>query len=128
MSEDIIRLGTSRSDGLREIGCDFFARLTANLLDPTHVCSRLRIVVVSAVDGNREAEATAAERLGRVARDPQAACRVLVEYSRQLIRVRGKAKPDQIYRELTLAGISLKMSEIETRAQLQAGIREALIY
>ncbi|EGH05503.1 hypothetical protein PSYAE_26800, partial [Pseudomonas amygdali pv. aesculi str. 0893_23] len=53
---------------------------------------------------------------------------MLVEYSRQLIRVRGKAKPDQIYRELTLAGISLKMSEIETRAQLQAGIREALIY
>lgn len=126
LSEDIIRLGTGRSDGLREIGCDFSARLTAKLLDASLICSRLRIVVVSAVDGNREAEATASERLGRVVRDPQAAWRALVEYGRQLIRVRGKATPDQIYRELSLAGVSLKMSEIETRVQLQAAIRKWL--
>lgn len=126
LSEDIIRLGTGRSDGLREIGCDFSARLTAKLLDASLICSRLRIVVVSAVDGNREAEATATERLGRVVQDPQAAWRTLVEYGRQLIRVRGKATPDQIYRELSLAGISLKMSEIETRVQLQEAVRKWL--
>ncbi|WP_244160714.1 NACHT domain-containing protein [Pseudomonas salomonii] len=126
MSEDIIRLGTGRSDGLRGIGSDFFARLTTKLLDTNHICSRLRIVVVSAVSSNRESEANASERLGRVARDPQAAWKVLVEYSRQLIRVRGKATPDQIYRELSLAGVPLKTSEIETRVQLQAGVREWL--
>lgn len=126
LSEDIVRLGTGRSDGLREIGCDFSARLRAKLLNPILICSRLRIVVVSAVDGNREAEATASERLGRVAQDPYPAWRALVEYGRQLIRVRGKATPDQIYRELSLAGVSLKMSEIETRVQLQAAVRKWL--
>lgn len=126
LSEDIIRLGNGRSDGLREIGSNFFSRLTTASLDVRLVCSRIRIVVVSAVDGNREAEATGSERLGRVTQDPQAAWRALVEFGRQLIRVRGKGTPEQIYRELSLAGVALKMDDIETRAQLQAAIRNWL--
>lgn len=126
LSEDIIRLGNGRYDGLRGIGSDFSSRLTTASLDARVVCSRIRIVVISAVDGNREAEATASERLGRVAQDPQLAWRALVEYGRQLIRVRGKGTPDQIYRELSLAGVALKMSDIETRVQLQAAIRDWL--
>lgn len=126
LSEDIIRLGSGRSDGLREIGVDFSARLVSASLDVSLVCSRLRIVVVSAVDGNREAEATASERLGRVVEDPQTAWRALVEYGRRLIRIRGKGSPEQIYRELSLAGVSLRMSAIETRIQLQAAIKKWL--
>lgn len=126
LSEDIIRLGNGRSDGLREIGSDFSSRLATASLDVHLVCSHIRVVVVSAVDGNREAEATASERLGRVAQDPQTAWRALVEYGRQLIRERGKGTPEQIYRELSLAGVALKMDDIETRVQLQAAIRNWL--
>lgn len=126
LSEDIIRLGNGRFDGLREIGSNFSSRLTTASLNASVVCSRIRIVVVSAVEGNREAEATASERLGRVTHDPQPAWQALVKYGRQLIRIRGKATPDQIYRELSLAGVALKMSGIETRVQLQAAIRDWL--
>lgn len=126
LSEDIVRLGTGRSDGLRDIGTEFSALLTGDSLDPSLVCRRLRIVVVSAVEGNREAEATASERLSRTVHDPQAAWRALVEYARQLIRRRGRGTPEQTYRELLLAGVALKTSEIETHVQLLAAMREWL--
>jgi hypothetical protein len=122
LSEDIIRLGTGRTDGLRELGSDWLSRMTDASVDPIRVCARLRIVVVNAVSGNSEAERTATERLARILDNPQQAWKELVEYGRELIRTRGKATADQIYRRLSLAKISLKLDEIETRVQLQAAV------
>jgi hypothetical protein len=124
LSEDIVRLGTGRSDGLRQIGAAFLAKLVAKSLDPSLVCRRIRIVVVSAVDANREAEATAGERLHRIAHDPKGTWNALVEYGRRLIRMRGRGTPEQIYHELSLAGVALKINAIETRVQLLAAMRE----
>lgn len=124
LSEDIVRLGGGRSDGLREIGRDFAARLDAASLDSGLVCGRIRVVVINAVDGNQEAEAGASERLSRILQNPQDAWRVLVDYGRRLIRIRGKSTPEQIYRELYLANISLKLSLVETRIQLQNAIQQ----
>ncbi len=126
LAEDITRLGTGRSDGLREIGRDWAERLSAASLDASLVCRRLRIVVVSAVEGNRDTEATATERLSRVIQDPQSAWPVLVECGRRLIRVRGRATPEDIYRNLSLARIALKTNDIGTRVQLLAAICEWL--
>lgn len=126
LAEDIVRLGTGRSDGLREIGQVWMDQLSAASLDATLVCRRLRIVVVSAVDGNREAEATAAERLSRVVQDPQSAWPALVECGRRLIRWRGRATPEDICRDLSLARVALKMNDICTRVQLLAATREWL--
>jgi len=124
LADDIIRLGSGRSDGLHEIGKDFSARLALASLDVRLACSRIRIVVVSAVDGNRESETTASERLGRIYQDPHLAWRSLVEFGRELIRVRGKGLPEQIYRCLSLAGVALKPGDVDTRAQLQAAVRK----
>ncbi len=126
LAEDIARLGMGRSDGLREIGRDWAERLSAASLDASLVCRRLRIVVISAVEGSRDAEATATERLSRVIQDPQSAWPVLIECGRRLIRVRGRAIPEDIYRDLSLARIALKTNDIGTRVQLLAAIREWL--
>lgn len=126
LAGDIIRLGTGRSDGLHEIGKDWAERLSAASLDASQVCRHLRIVVVGAVDGNREAEATAAERLSRVIVDPQRAWTALVECGRRLIRYRGRATPEDLYRDLSLAGVALKTSDIDTRVQLIAATCEWL--
>lgn len=126
LAEDIVRLGNGRSDGLREIGLDWAERLSAASLDASLVCGRLRIVVVSAVEGNRDAEASATERLSRIIHDPQSVWPVLVECGRRLIRVRGRATPEDIYRDLSLASIALKTNDIGTRVQLLAAIREWL--
>lgn len=126
LAEDIVRLGTGRSDGLREIGRAWAERLSSASLDASLVCRHLRIVVVSAVDGNREAEATAAERLSRVVHDSQSAWPVLVDCGRRLIRRRGRATPEDIYRDLSFARVALKTSDIGTRVQLLAATREWL--
>lgn len=126
LAEDIVRLGTGRSDGLREIGQVWAERLSSASLDASLVCRQLRIVVVSAVDGNREAEATAAERLSRVVHDSQSAWPVLVDCGRRLIRRRGRATPEDIYRDLSFARVALKTSDIGTRVQLLAATREWL--
>lgn len=126
LAEDIVRLGAGRADGLREIGQAWVAQLSASSLDATLVCRQLRIVVVSAVDGNREAEATAAERLGRIVQNQEAAWPMLVEYGRRLIRRRERATPEDIYRSLSLAKVTLKTAEIDTRVQLSAAIRQWL--
>lgn len=126
LAEDIVRLGTGRFDGLRDIGRDWAERLAAASLDASLVCRRLRIVVTSTVEGNREAEATATERLSRVIHDPHSAWPVLVEYGRRLIRVRGRATPDDIYRIFSLARIALKTNDIGTRIQLLEATREWL--
>jgi len=126
LAEDIARLGMGRSDGLREIGRDWAERLSAASLDASLVCRCLRIVVISSVEGSRDAEATATERLSRVIQDPQSAWPVLIECGRRLIRVRGKAIPEDIYRDLSLARIALKTNDIGTRVQLLAAIREWL--
>jgi hypothetical protein len=122
LAEDIVRLGTGRTDGIREIGRDFSSKLRALALEPQLVCSRIRIVVVCAVDGNRESEATASERLARIYENPPLAWTSLVEFGRQLIRVRGKGTPEQMYRHLTLGGVVLKVDNVETRAQLQTAV------
>lgn len=126
LSEDIVRLGTGRSDGLREIGSDFSARLAAASLDINFICSRIRITVVNAVDGNRVSESIANERLGRVVQDSQVAWGILVEYGRQLIRMRGKSTSAQIHQKLSRGGVLLKTTDIETRAQLQGAVRKWL--
>lgn len=126
LAEDIIRLGAGRTDGLREIGQAWAARLLASSLDATLICGHLRIVVVSAVDGCREAEATAAERLSRIVQNQQAAWPVLVEYGRRLIRRRERSTPEDIYRTLSLANVALKTSEVDTRVQLSGAIRQWL--
>jgi len=126
LAEDIVRLGVGRTDGLRDIGLAWAAKLSADSLDASLVCSRLRIVVVSAVDGNREAEATAAERLGRIVQEQEAAWSVLVEYGRRLIRRRERSRPEDIYRTLSLANIALKTTEVDTRVQLSAATRQWL--
>lgn len=126
LAEDIIRLGAGRTDGLREIGQDWVMRLSAASLEASLVCRYLRIVVVSVVDGNREAEATAAERLSRIVQDPQPAWTTLVDCGRRLIRRRGRATPEDIYRDLSLARVMLKTSDIDTRVQLLAATREWL--
>lgn len=126
LAEDIVRLGAGRTDGLREIGQVWAAQLSASSLDATLVCRRLRIVVVSAVDGNREAEATAAERLSRIVQDQGTAWPVLVEYGRRLIRRRERSTPEDIYRTLSLANIALKTIEVDTRVQLAAATRQWL--
>lgn len=126
LAEDIVRLGTGRSDGLREIGLDWAERLSAASLDASLVCRRVRIVVINAVEGNRDAEATATERLSRVIQDPLSAWPTLVECGRRLIRLRGRATQEDIYRDLSLAHIVLKTNDIGTRVQLLAAIREWL--
>lgn len=126
LAEDIVRLGAGRTDGLREIGQEWAAQLSASSLDATLVCRRLRIVVVSAVDGNREAEATAAERLSRIVHNQEAAWPALVEYGRRLIRRRERSTPEDIYRTLSLANIALKTTEVDTRVQLSAATRQWL--
>ena len=126
LAEDIIRLGAGRTDGLREIGQDWATRLSAASMDATLVCTRLRIVVVSAVDGNREAEATAAERLGRIVQNQAAAWPVLVDYGRRLIRRRERSTPENLYRTLSLANIALTTTEVDTRVQLSTAIRQWL--
>lgn len=126
LAEDIVRLGVGRSEGLRDIGQHWAKRLSTACLDASLVCRKLRIVVVSAVDGNREAEATASERLSRIAHDPSVVWPVLVNCGRTLIRRRGRATPEDIYRDLSLAGIAFKTSDIDTRVQLLASIREWL--
>lgn len=126
LAEDIVRLGSGRTDGLREIGQAWATQLSALSLDATLVCRRLRIVVVSAVDGNLEAEATAAERLGRIVLNQDAAWQVLVEYGRRLIRRRERSTPEDIYRTLSLANVSLKTTEVDTRVQLSVAIRQWL--
>jgi len=126
LAEDIVRLGAGRTDGLREIGQAWAERLLALSLNATLVCRHLRIVVVSAVDGSREAEATAAERLSRIVQNPEAAWPVLVEYGRRLIRRRERSAPEDIYRTLSLARVALKTSEIETRVQLSAATHQWL--
>lgn len=126
LAEDIVRLGAGRSDGLREIGEAWAERLSVAFLDATLVCRHLRIVVVSAVDGNREAEATAVERLSRITQDPQSAWSTLVDCGRRLIRRRGRATPEDIYRDLSLARVALKTNDIDTRVQLLAATREWL--
>lgn len=123
LTDDIIRLGTGRSDGLHEIGEDFSKRLAAASLDVRSICSRIRIVVVAAVDGNNESEATATERLSRLYEDPSRAWSSLVVYGRELIRIRGKGSAEHIYRRLSLASVALKAGPVETRAQLQAAVR-----
>lgn len=126
LAEDIVRLGSGRTDGLREIGQAWVVKLSESSMDAILVCTRLRIVVVSAVDGNREAEATATERLGHIAQNPRAAWPVLVEYGRCLIRRRERATLETIYRTLSLANIALKTTEVDTRVQLSAAIRQWL--
>lgn len=123
---DIKRLGTGRTDGLRKISKAFVSRLTDESLDIPSVCRRIRIVIVYAVDGNQDSETTAKELLSRVTQDPQAAWKSLVEYSGQLIRMRGKVTPEQIAQKFFLDGILLKTNDTETRIQLKAAIREWL--
>lgn len=126
LAEDIVRLGAGRTDGLRDIGQAWATQLSALSLDITLVCRRLRIVVVSAVDGNRETEATAAERLSRIVLNQEEAWRVLVEYGRRLIRRRERSTPEDIYQTLSLANVVLKTAEVDTRVQLSAATRQWL--
>ncbi|WP_429216536.1 NACHT domain-containing protein [Aeromonas veronii] len=126
LAEDIVRLGTGRTDGLREIGKVWADQLSALSLDVTLVCARLRIVVVSAVDGYREAEMTAMARLGRIVQDQRAAWAVLVEYGRRLIRRRERSTPENICQTLALANIALKITEADTQIQLSTAIRQWL--
>lgn len=126
LAEDIIRLGAGRIDGLREIGQAWAERLLASSLDATLVCRCLRIVVVSAVDGCREAEAMATERLGRIVQNQEVVWPVLVEYGRRLIRRRERSAPEDIYRTLSLAKVVLKTSQVDTRVQLSAATRQWL--
>jgi len=126
LAEDIVRLGAGRFDGLREISQEWARQLVAASLDVGFVCQHLRIVVVSAVDGNRESETTATERLNRVTPDPLLAWPVLVNCGRILIRRRGRTTSENIYRDLSLANVALKTSDIGTRVQLLAATREWL--
>lgn len=126
LAEDIVRLGAGRTDGLREIGKAWAELLSSSSLDATLVCRHLRIVVVSAIDGNREAEVAAGERLGRIVHDPGGAWPVLVEYGRRLIRRRERSTPEDIYRTLLLAHVKLKTTDVDTRVQLVAAMREWL--
>jgi hypothetical protein len=126
LAEDIVRLGTGRTDGLREIGRAWAAQLEAASLDTGLVCRRLRIVVISAVDGNRESEATAVERLGRIVQDQAAAWHVLVEYGRRLIRRRERSARENIHRALSLSKIAFNKSTAETRVQLAEATRQWL--
>lgn len=126
LAEDIVRLGAGRTDGLREIGKAWADMLRSSSLDAALICSKLRVVVVSAIDGNREAEGTAEERLSRIVRDPGAAWPVLVEYGRSLIRRRGRSLPEDIYRVLALANVKVNSAEVETRIQLIVAVRRWL--
>ena len=126
LAEDIVRLGAGRFDGLREISQEWARQLVAASLDVGFVCQHLRIVVVSAVDGNRESENTAAERLNRVTPVPLLAWPVLVNCGRILIRRRGRTTSEDLYRDLSLANVPLKTSDIGTRVQLLAATREWL--
>jgi hypothetical protein len=126
LSEDIVRLGSGRLDGLRDIGSEWISHLKDNSLDVAKICSRIRIVVVSAIPANREAERTATERLRRVAQDPGKAWNALVAYGKELIQWRGRADPDQIFHKLRLSSVELKTDLIETRVQLQAASCEWL--
>jgi hypothetical protein len=126
LAEDIVRLGAGRTDGLREIGRAWAERLSSSSLDATFVCRHLRIVVISAIDGNREAELAASERLSRIVHDPRTAWSVLVGYGRRLIRRRERSTPEDIYRALSLANVKLKTTDVETRVQLVAATREWL--
>lgn len=127
LAEDIVRLGTGRSDGLREIGQAWEKRLSSASLDATFVCKQLRIVVVSAIDGNREAEITAGERLGHIFLNPESAWPVLVEYGRRLIRRRERSTPEDIHRALSLAHVKIKTTGVDTRVQLVAATRQWLL-
>jgi len=125
LAEDIRRLGTGRTDNLRDIGRDFSEQLTAASLDIRVVCSRLRIVVINAVDGNEDSQSAARGHLARITPNTEAAWKSLVDLGRQLIRLQTKATPEQIYQKLFQDGVSLKKDKIETRIQLQAAAKTA---
>lgn len=126
LAEDIVRLGSGRTDGIRDIGRDWRTRLKAASLDDALVCRSLRIVVVNAVDGSRGDEAAASERLSRVTDDVLSAWSSLVSFSRGLIRLRGRGTAEAIYQHLALAKVPIRTIDISTRIQVIAAVREWL--
>lgn len=127
LADDIVRIGTGRTDGLREPGCKFVEKLSAKSIDVTRACRAIRIVTIAAVDGNREAETAACERLARVAQDPVHAWTSLTTYSRRLIEIRGGATLSSLARELALCNVQLITAKVETAVQVQFALGRWLV-
>ncbi|MDO9178706.1 MAG: hypothetical protein Q7U16_10415 [Agitococcus sp.] len=126
LADDIVRMGTGRFDGLRDSGNEFLKRLIAKSIDVDNVCRAIRIITIAAVDGNRESENTACERLSSVAQNPALAWTSLVAYARRLIQIRGRATGESLSRELALCNVLLKTTSTETSVQLRASLRQWL--
>ncbi len=120
LAEDIVRIGTGRTDGLRDLGVHFLELLKSNSIDPTEACKSVRIVTVAAIDGNRDSEGLAAERLAPLVVDPALAWASLVAYGRRLVEIRGGATSASIAKELALRGVELRKGPIETSFQLRS--------
>ena len=122
LAENIVRIGTGRTDGLHEIGSAFIKEVDIELLELSCVCRSLRIVTVDAIDGNNSAETNAITMLSNVFHDPSRAWRVLVEHARKLISIRGRATITLLLHEVRNVGIDIKMDATEKGIQLRAAI------
>lgn len=126
LADDIVRMGNGRLDGLRDQSERFLSKLNTESIDVVKACSALRIITISAVEGNQEAENNTRERLASVVQNSSQAWISLVAYSRRLIKIRGRATRVTLTRELRLRNIHFKTSQIETSIQLQAALNQWL--
>ncbi|EFH8234486.1 NACHT domain-containing protein [Escherichia coli] len=124
LAENIVRIGTGRTDGLHEIGSAFIKEVNLEVLELTRVCRSLRIVTVDAIDGNSSAETNAITLLSNIFHDSYRAWSVLVEHARKLIRIRGRATITLLLHELRNVGIDIKMDTTERGIQLRAAVCE----
>jgi hypothetical protein len=69
LAEDLVRLGTDRTDNLREHARTFTSQLASLGLPAQKICSRLRIITVHALDGDTASINTAQSELGHLCVD-----------------------------------------------------------
>ncbi|WP_419245977.1 NACHT domain-containing protein [Serratia sp. NFX21] len=120
LAENIVRIGTGRTDGIHAIGDEFIKRVGLEPSELYRVCSSLRIVTVDAIDGNNSAEINAINQLNHLFHEPLRAWCVLIEQARKLIRIRGRATITSLLNEFRSVGIGIKMDTTESGIQLRA--------
>jgi len=122
LAEDIVRIGTGRNDGLRDIGNTFVKNSSLSVSDLSRVCSSLRIVTLAAIDEYKSDEINAQNKLQHLVNAPQKAWAVLCEYARKLIRIRGTATHSSVLTLFQCSGVELRITSIESGIQLRAAL------
>lgn len=122
LAEDIVRIGTGRFDGLRDIGNAFVNKSSLSVSDLSRVCSSLRIVTLAAIDEYQSDETNAQNKLQHLVYAPQKAWASLCEYARKLIRIRGAATLSSVLTLFQYSEVELRTTSIESGIQLRAAL------